>query len=211
LLLTDVVMPILGGRALVERFRAQWPESRVLFMSGYTGDNVAPADGVEPGAFIQKPFTPLALARQVRALLDKPAGPLAAAEPRATILVVDDDPEARESLAELLRASGYSVITAPDGERALEYLGAHPSPSLILLDLDMPGMNGWVFRTEQQRDPALAGIPIVVLSGVHDPAGATGYLEAAGHITKPVDGERLLAVVREHCDKPQAPVEASRG
>ena len=206
LLLTDVVMPIMGGRALAERCRAVRPDMQVLFMSGYTGDTVAPRDGATPGAFIQKPFTPLALARKVRELLD---GPVAPAEPRparGTILIIDDDAAARESLADVLQDAGYAAMTAPDGARGLEYLHTHPAPDLILLDLHMPSMNGWVFRTEQQRDAVLAGIPIVVLSGVHDPAGAKGYLDAVGHITKPVDAERLLAVVREHCGSLSSPL-----
>lgn len=72
LLLTDVVMPGMNGRELVERFRRRWPLVHVLYMSGYTGDAMvrygveAPAD-----AFMQKPFTPLALARKIRQTLDR--------------------------------------------------------------------------------------------------------------------------------------------
>ena len=72
LLLTDVVMPGMNGRELVERFRRRWPLVHVLYMSGYTGDAVI-RYGVETAAdaFMQKPFTPLALARKIRQTLDR--------------------------------------------------------------------------------------------------------------------------------------------
>jgi len=72
LLLTDVVMPGMNGRELVERFRRRWPLVHVLYMSGYTGDAVI-RYGVETAAdaFLQKPFTPLALARKIRQTLDR--------------------------------------------------------------------------------------------------------------------------------------------
>jgi len=74
LLLTDVVMPDLGGRALAELVRGRWPGIRVLYMSGYTDDAVI-RSGVQAARdwFIQKPFTPLALARRVREVLDSAA------------------------------------------------------------------------------------------------------------------------------------------
>jgi CheY-like chemotaxis protein len=72
LLLTDVVMPGMNGRELVERFRRRWPLVHVLYMSGYTGDAVI-RYGVETAAdaFMQKPFTPIALARKIRQTLDR--------------------------------------------------------------------------------------------------------------------------------------------
>jgi DNA-binding response OmpR family regulator len=76
LLLTDVVLPDFGGRALAERVRARHPDVRVLYMSGYTDDAVTRA-GVEAerDAFVQKPFSPLVLARRVREVLDGPGAP----------------------------------------------------------------------------------------------------------------------------------------
>jgi CheY-like chemotaxis protein len=68
-------------------------------------------------------------------------------------------------------------------------------PALILLDLTMPGMNGWDFRREQLRDPALAGIPVVVMTGYEDYGDAVANLRADGHLQKPVRPEELRGVL----------------
>ena len=71
LVLTDVVMPILNGRELAERLASERPRLRVLFMSGYTDDDVIRRGLLDPGApFLQKPFMPADLARKVREVLD---------------------------------------------------------------------------------------------------------------------------------------------
>ncbi len=199
LLLTDVVMPgSLNGRALAEKLTEWLPDLSVLYMSGYTDDAVV-RGGVEGPSthFIQKPFTPDELAAKVRAVLD--AGPWRARPCR--ILIVDDDPAARESLAEVLEAEGYQVTTASGGRQGLEYLRQGHRPDLILLDLVMPGMNGWVFRAEQERDPALADIPVVIVSGAQDPAPAAGYLRTALSLAKPLDVPRLLAEIERCCGR----------
>jgi CheY-like chemotaxis protein len=82
----------------------------------------------------------------------------------APILVVDDDPELRETLGELLGEEGYDTRLAENGKRALEFLRRGGRPSLILLDLMMPEMNGWQFREEQLKDEELRDIPVVVMT-----------------------------------------------
>ena len=76
-----------------------------------------------------------------------------------SILVVDDDPDIRTSLAEILGDEGYRVAGARNGREALDYLRRRTRPSLILLDMMMPDMDGWLFRREQQKLPELASIP----------------------------------------------------
>ena len=120
-------------------------------------------------------------------------------EKRGHVLIVDDDSLTRESLAYLLEAAGYEVACAADGLDALNYLRRSPRPNLILVDLMMPKMNGWVFRMQQQMDPKLADIPTVIVSGKADAASAATYLDAAGHIEKPMDAERLFHLLRQHC------------
>jgi CheY-like chemotaxis protein len=110
-----------------------------------------------------------------------------------TLLIVDDDPAIRESLMELLWKDGREIVTAGDGNEALQRLKEIPRPSLIVLDLMMPRMDGWEFLRRQTRDPALAGIPTIVLSGSTLPAGAKHQL------LKPVHFDKLVALVNQYC------------
>lgn len=84
------------------------------------------------------------------------------------ILVVDDDPVIRESMQGLLELEGYPVAVASDGEDALRQLRLGLDPCLILLDLSMPGKDGFQFRAEQLADPRFASIPTIVWSGRYD-------------------------------------------
>ena len=111
----------------------------------------------------------------------------------ASVLVVDDEREIREAVAEVLADEGYEVLDAGDGAEALSKLRAF-HPSVVLLDLMMPGMNGWEFREAQQHDPDLSGIPVIVLSALGKAAG----IDAAGYIRKPFELDELLTAVRTH-------------
>jgi len=114
-----------------------------------------------------------------------------------TILLVEDDLDVREALAEALRDEGYSVEVAGDGEQALDYLrGGAGRPGLILLDLMMPRMSGSEFRMVQRVDPALRGVPVVLLSADGHMDEKARTLETHGAIRKPIDFEELLATVR---------------
>lgn len=81
-----------------------------------------------------------------------------------TILLVDDDPDVREVLAEFLEVRGYAVEACANGADALAYLRTGPPPHVILLDLQMPIMDGYEFRAAQANDAKLAEIPVVVIS-----------------------------------------------
>src|SRR4029078_6929850 len=106
LLLTDVVMPKMGGKEVASRLRAQRPQMKVLFMSGYTGNALAQQGTLdeldETVGFIQKPWTPEGLCAKIRAVLSAPL-------PVRRILVVDDEPGMRKWLVELLEGAGYRV------------------------------------------------------------------------------------------------------
>ncbi len=115
------------------------------------------------------------------------------------ILVVDDDPDIRETIREVLREEGYAVATAKDGRDALRYLEAASArnaalPGLILLDLMMPNMTGEQFQEAKRAHPELVAIPVVILSasGSAAEAQALGAREVLG---KPVPLVDLLHVV----------------
>ena len=113
------------------------------------------------------------------------------------VLIVEDDEGVREVLREALEDEGYWVGCAADGEEALRMLRAEPAPCLVLLDLVLPGLNGWQLREKQLADPFLAQFPVVVLT-------ATSTLEAAAisadaWLKKPAPLEEVLATVARFC------------
>lgn len=111
------------------------------------------------------------------------------------VLVVEDDADLREGLALLLEAEGMTVVTAHDGQEALERLSAEPHPCLMLLDLMMPGMNGYELL-ERVRGTPLAQTPIIVCSA-NPPA--SGVDSVAAVMRKPFDIDDLLRLVRRCC------------
>ena len=117
----------------------------------------------------------------------------------AVLLVVDDDYDIRDTLRDILSDEGVTTAFAGDGIEALAYLRAHAHPRLILLDLMMPRCDGPTFRAEQRKDPALADIPVVVLSADSKIVDKSRALDAAGYLKKPVDLERLTNVVAKYC------------
>jgi CheY-like chemotaxis protein len=120
-------------------------------------------------------------------------------EHRHTVLAIDDDGEARRALKELLELHGYQVATASDGTDALAQLRGGLAPCLILLDLRMAGMNGWEFRAEQMRDPALRDLQVVVFSGDAQEDAAAADLGLHLYLRKPVDFERLFEILDQSC------------
>src|SRR5258708_307681 len=83
-----------------------------------------------------------------------------------TILIVEDDISICTVITEILQDEGYLVASVENGAEALAYLQQHIHPQLILLDLNMPVMTGWDFRAQQQCDPRLAEIPVIIMSAL---------------------------------------------
>jgi CheY-like chemotaxis protein len=112
-----------------------------------------------------------------------------------TVLIVEDEKELREMMCEVLELNGYTVVTAVEGQAALEALERIDHLCLVLLDLLMPGMNGWDFFKEIRARVKYATVPVIVHSSATEsaPQGATRVLR------KPLEFERLLDVVREFC------------
>jgi CheY-like chemotaxis protein len=113
------------------------------------------------------------------------------------VLIVEDDEDLREMMAQLLTLEGFSSATVANGREALEYLNRSSKPDVILLDLMMPVMDGWEFRRQQKADPDLAPVPVIVLSALDQ--GRAGNVDAAAFLKKPLDFDRLLDLVRTYC------------
>jgi CheY-like chemotaxis protein len=125
--------------------------------------------------------------------------PLPDEQSQQVILVIDDDPATRAMLATLLTIHGYGVQTAEDGAAGLALLREY-HPKLILLDLNMPRMNGAEFREQQRRLPRpLADTPVVIISGVDGAEHQRERLLARDYIPKPINDTTLLNVVRTVC------------
>lgn len=115
----------------------------------------------------------------------------------ATILVVDDMPANRKLLADLLVLKGYQVVTAASGEEALAKVDA-VKPDLVLLDIVMPGLNGYEVCRRLKENPATQPIPVIVVTAVLDePVSRRAYeAGAVACILKPIRWEALLAMIQ---------------
>jgi signal transduction histidine kinase/DNA-binding response OmpR family regulator len=114
-------------------------------------------------------------------------------EKRPKILVIDDDKDIRVVISEILDQSGYEVFTAGSGQQGLD-LATQIAPNLIILDIMMPGMDGWTVLTKLQHKPTLADIPVIILSGASGLEMAMS-LGAAAVLFKPVDANQLTAEI----------------
>jgi signal transduction histidine kinase/CheY-like chemotaxis protein len=124
----------------------------------------------------------------------------AAADGRASVLVVDDDASVRSLLAKTLEKEGYRVISARNGIEALALARQH-RPQAITLDVLMPQMDGWGALKELKADAELRDIPVIMVTVLNE-RGMAIPLGAADFVTKPVDRQRLAAILREHCAGP---------
>jgi PAS domain S-box-containing protein len=115
------------------------------------------------------------------------------------ILVIDDDPDSQDLLQRTLEAEGYAVVTASSGEEGLE-LAVKLRPSLITLDVMMPGMDGWAVLERLKADPELKDVPVMIVSIIGDKD--LGYtLGAVEYLTKPVDRDKLREFVKRFADQ----------
>jgi CheY-like chemotaxis protein len=116
------------------------------------------------------------------------------------VLVVDDDADIRIALCELLEHEGYRTATAANGQEALRLLTSGERPCIILLDLMMPVMDGWQFLEQQRKDPALATIPVVVVTAAGNRIGER--LEGITILEKPFKLADVLVSVERNCERP---------
>jgi PAS domain S-box-containing protein len=140
-----------------------------------------------------EPATPLQPARTDRTAGSSSRGRI--------VLVVDDDADFRMAMGMTLEREGYQVVPAANGAEALAYLGSAAKPTfMILLDLNMPVMDGWKFLAERDRAPALGAVPVIIISG----AETLGTQSAEGKIEyfqKPVRPEKLLEAMHSFAQR----------
>ncbi len=117
------------------------------------------------------------------------------------VLIVEDEPDIRESLKQMLEFEGYRVWVAPDGAKGLEVLKQKDRPCLVLLDLMMPVMDGWAFAEVLNADSNLSRNPVVVVTAFADTARGLG---AQRIIRKPFEMSEILSVVDRFCGKEAA-------
>jgi len=115
-------------------------------------------------------------------------------------MVVEDHEDTREAIVEILLDDGFAVVTAGDGTQALDQMRTGVRPSLILLDVALPVMNGIEFLRARRVRPFAARTPVLLLSGMGDDLqGLLGEaLDVRGFLHKPIDAPRLIEEVRRH-------------
>jgi CheY-like chemotaxis protein len=111
------------------------------------------------------------------------------------LMIVDDDDDLRDTLADIMRAQGYTVEAFADARAALATLEGGLTPFLILLDLMMPGMSGWEFRAAQLKNPRLTPIPVVVVTAASKFIDGAPPLADLEILRKPFELDTLLTVV----------------
>jgi len=117
----------------------------------------------------------------------------------ACVLIVEDDQDVREFMNVLLSNSGYETMCATDGRQALEKMRER-RPCVVILDLQMPVMDGWQFREQQLQDAALSGVPVVCVTAYFDPYEVTERL-GAPCLLKPADLSEVLHEIQKACGK----------
>jgi len=122
------------------------------------------------------------------------------------VFLVEDDEGIRDSLGPLLEEVGYRVSFARNGREALEALAAGTEPDLIVLDLRMPVMDGWEFRTLQRKDPRLGAIPVLAISADSSPKAAA--ISAEAYLGKPFGAREILSTIARLLNEGRARIEA---
>jgi two-component system, cell cycle sensor histidine kinase and response regulator CckA len=189
LVITDVVMPSMNGRQLADRLLELQPDLKILFISGYSNEILAPK-GVMPSGinFLPKPFTAQTLTSKVRGLLQSK-------ERQSHVLVIDDDSAVRDALRQFLELEGYTVSELHNGKNAVATCKKQ-CPDIVVTDLVMPETEG--LETIRELKKCFPLLPVIAMSGkfiaLLKPAEALG---ANATFPKPLDLSAVAARIRE--------------
>jgi CheY-like chemotaxis protein len=121
---------------------------------------------------------------------------------RKTVLVVDEEQALLEFFRDVIEQEGLHVVTAQDGAEALRLLESSKTPCLILLDLNISGMDAGEFRRRLLSDPRLAGIPIAGFKGLSDEEGDARRLALSSYLRNPMHLHQVLETVSHYCSDP---------
>ena len=116
-----------------------------------------------------------------------------------TVLIIDDADATRSGLVRLFQLRGYDTREAVNGADGLQRLREEPSIDVVVLDVLMPGTNGYWFREHQLQDPVLAGIPVIVFTGASDADALRRRMGVAEVFCKPVSVDAVFEAVSRHC------------
>jgi len=113
------------------------------------------------------------------------------------VLIIEDDAPIRQMMKDVLELNGYKIFLASDGSEGIKILKEIlPEPCVVLLDLMMPGTNGWQFLDVQRNDPLYSTVPVIVCSAYKESAKS---INPAGFVEKPIQLNSLLDVVKSFC------------
>jgi CheY-like chemotaxis protein len=116
------------------------------------------------------------------------------------VLVVDDDAGMRKMYQRSLGRAGFDVVVADDAPAGLQRLREDREIRLVLLDLHMPGVDGWKFREAQRSDPDMRDVPTVIVTGAPIADLVSQELHATEYLIKPVGSDHLVRVVSDYCE-----------
>ncbi|HYF00040.1 MAG TPA: response regulator [Planctomycetota bacterium] len=199
LVILDVKLPRRSGLEVLEWIRQRVPPGRmpvVVLSSSIQRLDLERAYRARANAYYMKPFFFDALLTLVSTLRRTWLERERPAAPSRRILVVDDDGDTREILEAHLLSAGHEVALASDGAAALSRLREDAEIALVILDLRMPGIDGWSCLRMLRHDPDLRHLPVVALSGCAEEF-AERPAEADAFVPKPIDPRRLLETVEE--------------
>jgi len=207
LVILDLGLPGGDGFNVMERFKQLTPLSTIpiiVFSARDPAQYKERALNAGAVAFLPKPLDNEALLAAVRSQVPAGAGKGTEEAGAKKILIIEDDADTRLALSIRLKASGYAVALAADSASAMG-VSLREKPHLILLDLGLPGGDGFLLMARLKQHPVLERTPIIVLTAL-DPAANKDRSLKAGAVaffSKPADNQELLAAIQDAISKPR--------